>query len=66
MGSGSTLIAAEKVGRCARGIEIDPLYLDAAIRRWERWTGEEARLEADGRTFREVATERAKEAGNDR
>jgi DNA modification methylase len=66
MGSGSTLIAAEKVGRCARGIEIDPLYVDAAVRRWERWTGEEARLEADGRTFGEIAAERDEEAGDER
>ena len=65
MGSGSTLIAAEKVGRRARGIEIDPLYVDAAIRRWERWTGEEARLESDGRTFSQIAAERLQEAGND-
>jgi DNA modification methylase len=66
MGSGSTLIAAEKVGRRARGIEIDPLYVDVAIRRWERWAGEEARLEGDGRTFREIAVERVEGAGNDR
>lgn len=65
IGSGSTLIAAEKVGRHARGIEIDALYVDAAIRRWERWTGEEARLESDGRTFLEIAAERAEEANND-
>lgn len=65
LGSGSTLIAAEKVGRCARGIEIDPLYVDAAVRRWQRWTGEDARLEADGRTFSEVEAERAKEADDD-
>ena len=59
MGSGSTLIAAHKVGRRARGIELDPLYVDAAIRRFERWTGEPARLEADGRAFREVEAERS-------
>lgn len=59
MGSGSTLIAAHKVGRRARGIEIDPIYVDTAVRRFERWTGEPARLETDGRTFREVAAERS-------
>jgi DNA modification methylase len=59
VGSGSTLIAAEKVGRQARVIEIDPLYVDVAIRRWERWAGREARLDGDGRTFREIASERA-------
>jgi DNA modification methylase len=64
LGSGSTVIAAEKVGRRARGIEIDPAYVDAAIRRWERWTGEAARLEGSGRTFSEVGAERAGEAGD--
>ena len=66
MGSGSTLIAAEKVGRCARGIEIDPLYVDAAVRRWQRWTGEDARLESDGRTFAEVEAERREESDDER
>jgi DNA modification methylase len=65
-GSGSTLIAAHKVGRRARGIELDPLYVDAAVRRFERWTGEPARLEADGRTFREVEAERSEGARHDR
>jgi len=65
MGPGSTLIAADKVGRRARGIEIDPLYVDAAVRRFERWTGESARLEADGRTFRQVEAERSKGTRHD-
>ena len=64
MGSGSTIIADEKVGRRARGIELDPLYVDAAVRRWERWTGEAARLEGDGRTFAEVAAERSGETSD--
>jgi len=64
MGSGSTLIAAEKVGRRAYGIEIDGRYVDTAIRRWQRWTGEEAVLEGDGRTFQEIERERSKEADN--
>jgi DNA modification methylase len=42
LGSGSTLIAAERVGRVCRGMEIDPLYVDVAIRRWQRMTGEQA------------------------
>jgi DNA modification methylase len=42
LGSGSTLLAAERVGRVCRGIELDPLYVDAAIRRWQRFTGENA------------------------
>lgn len=65
MGSGSTIIAAEKVGRQARGIEIDPGYVDVAVRRWERWTGQEARLEGDGRTFAQVAAARLQGADND-
>lgn len=62
LGSGSTLIAAEKVGRCARGMEIDPVYVDAGIRRWERWTGEAARLEGCGQTFHEIGNARAEGA----
>ena len=65
IGSGSTIIAAEKVGRLARGIEIDPGYIDVAVRRWERWTGQDARLDGDGRTFAQVAAARHEEAGND-
>jgi hypothetical protein len=50
MGSGSTIIAAEKLGRKARGLEFDPLYIDTIIRRWQRWTGEKARR-LDGALF---------------
>ena len=42
LGSGSTLLAAERVGRVCRGMELDPLYVDAAIRRWQRFTGDSA------------------------
>lgn len=41
-GSGTTLIAAEKLGRRARGIEISPAYCDVAVRRWERVSGRQA------------------------
>jgi len=50
LGSGSTLIAAERVGRHCRAIEMDPLYVDLAIRRWQRLTGDDA-VREDGATF---------------
>jgi DNA modification methylase len=50
-GSGSTLIAADQCGRKARLIELDPLYCDTIIRRFERITGEAAILERTGETF---------------
>ena len=58
MGSGTTILAAEKVGRKAYGLEIEPKYVDVAIRRWEAWTKREATLEGDGRTHAEVKAER--------
>ena len=58
-GSGSTLIAAEKTGRTARILELDPHFADVIVRRWEGFTGRVATLEATGQTFREVAEERA-------
>jgi DNA modification methylase len=54
-GSGSTLIACEKTGRLARLIELEPKYIDTAIVRWQEFTGRDAVLEGDGRTFNEVA-----------
>ena len=38
LGSGSTLIAAERTGRCCRGVELDPLYIDVILRRYQRET----------------------------
>jgi DNA modification methylase len=58
-GSGTTIIAAEMTGRACHAIEIDPAYVDVAITRWQDFTGEQATLEADGRTFATVAAERA-------
>lgn len=54
LGSGTTLMAAERVGRVARGIEIDPLYVDVAIRRWQKFTGGEAVHSATGKRFGEI------------
>jgi hypothetical protein len=57
-GSGSTLIATDQCGRIARLIEIDPLYCDTIIRRFERLTGEQARLAETGKTFADLMAER--------
>ncbi|HYD17695.1 MAG TPA: site-specific DNA-methyltransferase, partial [Patescibacteria group bacterium] len=51
LGSGSTLVAAEKTKRACFGIEIDPLYVDVAIRRWQGVTGQDARNYLSGQTF---------------
>jgi DNA modification methylase len=51
LGSGTTLLAAEKTGRIGRGIELDPYYVDAAIGRWQVLTGELAVHVESGRTF---------------
>lgn len=59
MGSGTTILAAERVGRRGYGLEIDPLYVDAAIRRWQDFTKRDAVLKATGQTFDEVAVGRS-------
>jgi site-specific DNA-methyltransferase (adenine-specific) len=58
-GSGTTLIAAEKNGRYARLMELDPKYVDVIVTRWQAFSGLHAHLESDGRTFTEVMGERA-------
>jgi DNA modification methylase len=55
VGVGATIMAAERIGRRAFGIEIEPTFVDAAIRRWQRMTGADALLEGTGRTFDEIA-----------
>ena len=57
-GSGSQLIAAERTGRRCRSIEISPPYVDVAVLRWQKATGQQATLDGDGRTFAEIAAER--------
>lgn len=57
-GSGSTLIACEKTNRQARLMELDPKYCDVIVKRWQEFTGKRATLEADGRTFDDLAAER--------
>ncbi|SCK61231.1 DNA modification methylase [Variovorax sp. HW608] len=56
-GSGTTLIAAEKSGRVARLIELDPKYVDVIVRRWQDWTGKLATREADGVPFDQAASD---------
>jgi DNA modification methylase len=58
MGSGTTLLAAEKIGRISYGIEYDPTYVEICIQRWEAYTKSEAVLKDDGRTFAEVQADR--------
>ena len=58
LGSGTTVIAAEVTGRRAAGIELDPLYVDCAVRRWEKMTGKSASLAATGETFAVTALAR--------
>jgi DNA modification methylase len=55
LGSGTTLMAAERVGRICHGIEIDPLYVDTSVRRWQTYTGDVAVNQHNGKTFRELA-----------
>ncbi len=54
-GSGTTLIAAEKSGRLARLIELDPKYVDVIVRRWQDWTGQQATRESDGVAFDDLS-----------
>jgi DNA modification methylase len=58
LGSGTTLIAAELTGRACYGLELDPCYVDVIVTRWQELTGKKAVLEANGRTFQQVAEER--------
>lgn len=60
-GSGTTLIAAERTGRCGFGIELDPLYCDVILRRFLSVCGQQAILEATGQSFEELAAQRQEE-----
>src|SRR6476646_1969705 len=59
-GSGTIIVAAERTGRKARALEIDPVYVDVAIRRWEKLTGQNATLSSGG-TFEEIGEQRTLE-----
>jgi DNA modification methylase len=58
-GSGTILIAAERTGRKARALEIDPIYVDVAVRRWQAYTGKRAVLAGSGETFETLEEQRA-------
>ena len=58
LGSGTTLLAAEKTARLGRGIEFDPHYVDVAIRRWQEMTGKPAIHVESGLTFEQLAAQR--------
>jgi len=58
LGSGTAVISAERTRRICYGMELDPLYVDTIVRRWEQFTGKPAILEEDGKTFAEVEADR--------
>ena len=62
LGSGSTLIAAERTERVCYGLEISPGYVDTIVLRWQRLTGREAVLGGDGRSFEQVRASRCDRA----
>jgi DNA modification methylase len=62
LGSGATLVAADKTGRVCRGVEFDPLYVDVIVRRYEAATGNPAILVETGEEFDVLAARRAREA----
>ena len=57
-GSGTTLLAAERVGRRAYTLEIEPRFVDAAIKRWQAFSGKDAVCAESGRSFDEIANTR--------
>jgi hypothetical protein len=66
LGSGTTLIAAQTTDRVCFAAEIDPLYVDVAVKRWQAFTGQNGTLFADGRPFDAVAAQRVDPVESDR
>lgn len=62
-GSGSTLIACQKLGRRARLMEFDPGYCDVIVRRWEAWSGKRALLDGTKKSFAQIEAALVKKAG---
>jgi DNA modification methylase len=58
MGSGTTLIAAETTGRVCLGIELNPTYVDVAVKRWQQFTGQDAVLDGANQNFAELSDSR--------
>jgi hypothetical protein len=58
LGSGTTLIAAETTGRVCLAMELEPRYVDVAVRRWQAFAGLQACLLGDGSSFEMIAAER--------
>ncbi|WP_297767767.1 site-specific DNA-methyltransferase [uncultured Roseovarius sp.] len=61
-GSGTTLIAAESTKRACHAMELDPAYVDVAVRRWQTFAEQSATLDGDGRGFDEIAAKRLESA----
>ena len=62
LGSGTSVIAAETCGRVCYGLEIDTSYCDVIVQRWQQFTGKQAKLDGDDRTFDAIAAERRQNA----
>ncbi len=58
LGSGTTIIAAERTGRIACAMELDPVYVETALRRWQEYTGEGALHHGTGLTLDQLREER--------
>ena len=62
LGSGTTLIAAETIGRVCVAMELDARYVDVAVQRWQAFTGKTATLLREGRSFEQAALDRQQAA----
>jgi DNA modification methylase len=65
MGSGTTILAAEQTGRIAYGIELDPHYVDVAIQRWQRKTGQKAVHAVSSELFDDLLEQALSEVANE-
>ena len=63
-GSGTTLIAAERTGRSARLLELDPKYADVIVERWQNLTGQAAVLDGEDRTYNDLREARVKKTSS--